>query len=87
MRALLKKAEEYLEKALKYERLAELSQGYSCADIVHICNKAKDRAFRDLIYGKEREASMEDLVEILKATIPSIDKELLKRYERFRFTR
>lgn len=72
-------------KEINYQVLAELTEGYSGADIVYICRKASEKVFKEAVEnGIEREMTMEDLMEAIKQVKPSITKELLKKYEEYK---
>lgn len=67
--------------------LAELAarlQGYSGADIVHVCAKMRDRPFVEAVKtGHEREITMADFLAVLKETTPSVNPKDLRKFEKF----
>lgn len=64
--------------------LANLTQGYSGADIVHICQKARDIPFIEAVKtGQEREITMHDFLTVLQETRPSVDPKDLRKFEAF----
>ena len=80
---------EYLENAplsedIDFEKLADMSPGYTGADIANICRQAKMNALEASI-AKETETKigMQDLVNIIKATRPSAPSNVLSRYLMF----
>lgn len=66
-----------------FDLLAELTRGYSGADIKLICDEVKRMMFRKEIEGKEELLRTEHILEILPQIKPSIDEKMLKRYEEF----
>ncbi|RLE66231.1 MAG: hypothetical protein DRJ38_02155 [Thermoprotei archaeon] len=68
---------------LNYEALADLTKGYSAADIVYICNEAKMKAAKRSLSGGEPEVTFTDLITIIEATSPSITDEMLAEYYDF----
>jgi len=69
---------------LDLEELAQLSEGYSGADIAAVCREAKLMAIREEI-GKTGEGlvTMEHLRKALSKVNPSITEEIIAKYERF----
>ncbi len=64
--------------------LADLTQGYSGADIVHICEKARDIPFIEAVKtGQEREITIADFLTVLQETRPSVDPKDLRKFEAF----
>lgn len=83
---------EYYSRSLKlssdvdFDRLAEMTEGYSASDIRDIVLEAYLRTVRELfksgrINDNPRPINMEDFAEIIKKRKPSISKELIKKYE------
>jgi transitional endoplasmic reticulum ATPase len=71
---------------LDFERLATLTDGYSGADIRHICVKASLIPFKESIKtGDVRMITMDDILSVMETIKPSINKEMVKRYEGFMF--
>ncbi len=70
-------------KNLNYEALADLTKGYSAADIVYICNEAKMKAAKRLLSGGEPEVTFTDLISVIEATSPSITEDMLAEYYDF----
>jgi len=71
---------------IDFETLAELTDGYSGADIRHICVKASLVPFKEAIKtGEERSISMSDMLSVMENIKPSINREMVKRYEEFKF--
>jgi len=69
---------------LELDELAQLSEGYSGADIAAVCREAKLMAIREKI-GKIGEGlvTMEHLKKALSKVNPSISKDLIAKYEQF----
>lgn len=64
--------------------LADLTQGYSGADIVHICQKARDIPFIEAVKtSQERQITMADFLTVLQETNPSVDSGDLRKFENF----
>ena len=72
------------EAGIDFGMLSSLTQGYSAADISYICRKAAEIAFRDAVEtGNIRELSAEDLLASLKVTKPSINGEMIMKYQEY----
>jgi transitional endoplasmic reticulum ATPase len=73
-----------LEENVDFGKLAELTAGYSGADIRGICLKASVIPFREWVeQGIERKIEMRDILEVLSKVKPSIDEKMVKRFEEF----
>ena len=71
-----------LDDSVSFERLAGITEGYSGADIVEICNKASMKPFRENIdSGKFRPISEGDLKEAVSLMEPSVKPEDLKYFD------
>lgn len=71
---------------VEFERLATLTDGYSGADIRHICVKASLIPFKESIKsGEERGITMDDMLSVMENIKPSINEEMVKRYGGFKF--
>jgi len=69
---------------INFDKLAEISQGYTGADIVNICRQAKMNALEQSIRGAAEEAiSTEDLVSIIQKIKPSAPSLVVGRYLNF----
>ncbi|OYT28055.1 MAG: hypothetical protein B6U95_04905 [Thermofilum sp. ex4484_82] len=77
MELFKKELENVAIKNLDYERLAELTQGFSAADIVYICNEAKMRAAKRSLQGGDPEVTYADLVTVIESTSPSITDDMM----------
>ncbi|MEN3016036.1 MAG: AAA family ATPase [Candidatus Methanosuratincola petrocarbonis] len=70
---------------IDYDRLAELSERFTGADIEALVNKIFSSAFYEgLKNGKSATVTQELLEEAVKGTRPSVDYSMLEEYERFR---
>lgn len=65
------------------EKAAELTPGFTGADIGAICQEAKMMALRAKIAGEEQPVTTEILVEIIERKRPSVTSSMLKSYEAF----
>jgi transitional endoplasmic reticulum ATPase len=66
------------------QRLSERTEGFSGADLVELCERAKQIPFREAILeGSDRPVGQTDLDEALRRVRPSVSPESLQRYERF----
>ncbi len=71
-------------KEIDFEELANLSEGYSGADIAAVCREAKLLAIREKIEKSgEGLVAMDHLKKALHKVNPSLDKSLLAKYEKF----
>lgn len=75
-----------LSEDVDFSTLAELTDGYSGADIRLICLKASLIPFKESIKtGDERKITANDFLEVMENIKPSINKEMVKKYEEFKF--
>jgi len=66
------------------EELTRLLDGYSGADIVHVCRRACDRPFVEAVKtGRERDVELCDFLAVLQEIRPSVSARDLARFERF----
>ena len=70
-----------LAKEVKLKELAELTDGFSGADIEGVCREAAMNALRR--DRKSKEVTKEDFEKAMKAARPSIQEEDIKRYKQF----
>jgi SpoVK/Ycf46/Vps4 family AAA+-type ATPase len=76
-----------LEDGIDFNKMAELTDGYSGADAKQVCLKAALIPFREAIQGKaERGINMADLLKVLEEVKPSISRQTVEKYEKFLFT-
>lgn len=76
-----------LEEGIDLNILAEITNGYSGADIKQVCLKAALIPFRESIRGiNERGITMSDLQMVLEDIKPSISNQIIEKYEEFRFS-
>lgn len=77
-----------LAAGLHLDALAELTEGYSGADIAYICTKASERAFLDAVeMNWVRSIELSDFKAVLDSRQPSVTPEQLRKYEAFRRAR
>ncbi|RWX73031.1 MAG: hypothetical protein Metus_1005 [Candidatus Methanosuratincola subterraneus] len=70
---------------IDYDRLADLSERFTGADIEALVNKIFSSAFYEgLKNGNSAAVSQEALEEAIKGTRPTVDYSMLEEYERFR---
>lgn len=75
-----------LSEDIDFAKLAELTNGYSGADIRQICLKASVIPFREFIEtGEERKITMEDFLKVFSAIKPSINENMIEKYLKFKF--
>jgi SpoVK/Ycf46/Vps4 family AAA+-type ATPase len=63
--------------------LAEMTPGFSGADIADICQNAKMRALRAKLAGAPEAVSTQTIVEIIRTRRPSITAQILDEYRKF----
>ncbi|OKY77360.1 MAG: ATPase of the AAA+ class CDC48 family [Candidatus Methanohalarchaeum thermophilum] len=75
---------EAITEDIDYKKIAEITEGYSGADIEHICYEAKKRTWLKSI-KKDEEAKIDTntILEIIKKTSSSISDSELKKYREF----
>ncbi|PIT84896.1 hypothetical protein COU37_00020 [Candidatus Micrarchaeota archaeon CG10_big_fil_rev_8_21_14_0_10_45_29] len=72
-----------LSPTLAFSKFAQLSEGFSGADIVSVCAEAKMGAVRERIAGKRAKVTSEDVLRVIKGRKPSITDEDLFEYVAF----
>ncbi len=65
------------------DKAAELTPGFTGADIAAICQEAKMMALRAKLAGKEQPITTEMLLDIIKRRRPSVTPGLLREYQAF----
>lgn len=73
-------------KNIDFHRLAEISDGYSCADVAGICRKIKEKILDSLINGDEAEidqATCENVIEQTNRTLSIQEIDEYKQMARF----
>jgi SpoVK/Ycf46/Vps4 family AAA+-type ATPase len=68
---------------LSAEDLAEVTEGFSGADIASICQEAKMQVVREKIKGSEKALSTKDIVKVIKGRRPSITGPMLREFAEF----
>jgi len=73
-----------LAEDVDFGELCDKLEGYSGADIASIAEQAARFAFMESIAGKDsRQITMQDILKVIEATLPSVKPADLARYERF----
>ncbi len=73
-------------EGLDFGKLAEMTQGYTGADIEGICNDAKTQALEQRLNGSERSpVTMNMLTAIIKGKKPSAPESSMGRYQTFMY--
>jgi SpoVK/Ycf46/Vps4 family AAA+-type ATPase len=73
-----------LAAGVNLEEVARLLEGYSGADIRHICERATQLPFLDSIRtGQARDISMGDIKQAISEVKPSVTPRMLERFERW----
>ncbi len=76
-----------LAENIDFGELCDKLEGYSGADIANIAEQAARVAFMESIAGKDgRLIAMKDILQVIDATLPSVKKPDLARFERFNET-
>lgn len=66
-------------------KIAEMTERYSGADIANICQEVARRVAAEVIEnGKERLIEMKDFLDVIKSYKPSITLQMLEDYEKFK---
>ncbi|MFH1784908.1 MAG: AAA family ATPase [Candidatus Micrarchaeota archaeon] len=63
--------------------LAEMTPGFSGADIADICQNVKMKALRSKLEGNAQEVSTKMVIDIIKTRRPSVTQDILKEYKKF----
>jgi len=76
-----------LDPSVNIRELARLTEGYSSSDIKDICQEVQEKVVEEYFeetggaYGGPRAITMDDFIEVIKRRRPSINRELIRRYE------
>lgn len=74
-----------LAEDVDLEKIAEITERYSGADLANICQEVARRvAIEVLETKKERKITMNDFMEVIKKYKPSISLQMLEEFEKFR---
>ncbi len=75
-----------VEDGVDLDRLAQITAGYSGADIRQVCLKAALKPFHEAIRGGgQRGISMADIIGALDAVKPSVSQRMVEKYQAFKF--
>lgn len=78
-------AEKFVIDTIDYDKLAELTEGYSSADIVSIIKEVQNNVVEEInekgLKINERRITTEDFIEVIRKHKPSIDQRLLEVYK------
>jgi len=66
-----------------FDKLSQITEGYSGADIRFICDEAKRMMFRKEIEGAENILDTFITLKIIDRIKPSVDEKMLKKYQKF----
>jgi transitional endoplasmic reticulum ATPase len=73
-----------LSDDVDYDRMAEVTENFSGADISYICEKAAAIPFKESIEtGIERDISMADVMQVMDEIGPSLDEKGIASYENY----
>lgn len=68
-----------------FNKIAELTERYSGADLANLCQEAARRVAADAIEkGVDRKIAMADFIDLIKKYKPSITLQMIEDYEKFR---
>ncbi len=80
-----KLAERFILESIDYDKLAELTEGYSSSDIVSIVKEVQNNIVEEInekgLKPSDRKIRTEDFIEVIKTHKPSIDSKLLEVYK------
>lgn len=69
---------------IDYEKIGDLTEGYSAADMEFLCRYSSQKAFMKSIEGKQNEfVTMDTFLDALKVIKPSINKNIIEKYVKF----
>jgi len=72
------------KKTVDEDTIARALEGYSGADIVEVCDRAKSRCLdRDLMTDKEQVLTMDDFYAVIFTSRPSVSRRDILRYEQY----
>jgi SpoVK/Ycf46/Vps4 family AAA+-type ATPase len=78
-----------IDKELRVEELAEMTEGYSASDIRDVCQSVQLKVVNELFAsgnvngGVTRSITLNDFIEIIKNRKPSVSSEMIKAYQRW----
>ncbi|MCL4345655.1 MAG: ATP-binding protein [Candidatus Thermoplasmatota archaeon] len=69
---------------IDFEKIGEMTQGYSAADMEYLCKYSSQKAFMKSVEGKGDEmVTMDTFIESLEVVKPSVNRNVIERYRRF----
>ncbi len=78
-----------IDKELRLEELADMTEGYSASDIRDVCQSVQLKVVNELFAsgnvngGITRSIKLNDFIEIIKNRKPSVSSEMIKAYQRW----
>ncbi|WP_278464926.1 AAA family ATPase [Saccharolobus islandicus] len=74
-----------LAEDVDFDKLAEITERYSGADLANLCQEAARKVASEAIEkGADRKITMADFIELIKKYKPSITLQMIEDYEKFR---
>jgi len=74
-----------LAEDVDFDKLAEITERYSGADLANLCQEAARKVASEAIEkGADRKITMADFIELIKKYKPSITLQMVEDYEKFR---
>jgi len=73
----------HLTRYVDLERLADITQGFTGADIASVCDEVKRLVVKRVIGGEGERLTTADVVSVIERRKPSVNDEMLSRYDRF----
>ncbi|MCH4815309.1 MAG: AAA family ATPase [Saccharolobus sp.] len=74
-----------LAEDVDFDKLAEITERYSGADLANLCQEAARKVASEAIEkGTDRKITMADFIELIKKYKPSITLQMIEDYEKFR---
>ncbi len=76
-----------LSPEVSLEEIAQMTEGYSGADIRRICEKACDIPFVESVKtGEERNVEKRDILSVMQLVKPSVSQKSLEKFDKFTFS-
>ncbi|MDA8144404.1 MAG: ATP-binding protein [Thermoplasmatales archaeon] len=73
-----------ISPGIDYLHLAEMTQGYTGADIDYMCRKVAEQAFRNAIEnGSAKEIDQQQIEAVVGQTRKSVDEQVMQKYDKF----
>ena len=72
-----------IKEDIDFDKIAELTEGYNCADITHILEEVQESSIIRFVEGESKYLCMEDFIRVINNYSSSVNKEDLDKIEKW----